>query len=247
MFSWKTICTTCTVLLLLPVVHLAYLLSRDTMEVMNSSPDTWTRELESYAAEDTRTQLPASPILVVGGRGVRLWRNLEEALAPRSVLLRGLGDAVLQDITFNYARLIGHYQPDTLVLLPSSSEFHLRDHKSAGELVAAIRKLYELDASHQITRRFYIFTPVKTIWRPQDHATIDEASQLLHAWAKTEQRVVILDSNSLLSGPDGRPSAYYFRSDGLNLNEHGYLRLAMLLYSQVEADTPTSQRIASQR
>jgi hypothetical protein len=232
MFSWKAIRTSCAVLLLLPVAHLAYLLSRDTLEVMDSSPDTWSREMASYAADDTLKPLPANPILVVGGRAVKLWHNLEELLAPRPVLLRGLGEAVVQDITFNYTQLIGHYRPDTVVLLPGSSEFHLRDFKSARQLAAAIRNLYELDASHQI-------------WRPQDHATIDEALQYLRAWAKTERRVAILDANPLLSGPDGKPSAFYFRSDGINLNEHGYLRLSVLLYNQVEADSSPPQRMAS--
>jgi hypothetical protein len=246
MFSWKAIRTMCIVLLLLPLVHLAYLMARDALEVMDSAPGAWARELESYAAEDSRSHLPDKPILVVGGRAVKLWLNLEELLAPRPVLIRGLGDAIVQDITSNYTPLIGHYQPDTLVLLPSSSEFHLRDHKSADELVAAIRELYALDSSHDITRRFYVFAPVKSIWRPQDHATIDEATQMLYAWAKTAPRVVVLDANPLLSGPDGKPSAYYFRSDGVNLNEHGYLRLSVLLYNQVEADANDSQGIASQ-
>lgn len=246
MYSWKAIRTTCTVLLLLPVVHVAYLMSRDTLEVMNGSPDAWARELASYAALDDQTLLPARPILVVGGRGVKLWQNLEELLAPRPVLLRGLGDAIVQDITANYTRLIGYYQPDTVVLLPGNSEFYLRDHKSAEELVDAIRELVELDGSYHITRRFYVFTPVKTIWRPQDHATIDEAARLLNAWSKTEPRVVILDANPLLAGPDGSPAAFCFRSDGINLNEHGFLRLSVLLYNQVEADAPTAPRIASQ-
>lgn len=246
MFSWKAIRTICIVLLLLPLVHLAYLMARDAMEVMDSGPGAWARELDSYAAADNRSHLPTKPILVVGGRGVKLWRNLEELLAPRPVLFRGLGDAIVQDITSNYTPLIGHYQPDTLVLLPSSSEFHLRDHKSADELAAAVRELYALDTSHHVTRRFYVIPPVKTIWRPQDHATIDEATRMLHAWAKNAPRVVILDANPLLSSPEGKPSAYYFRSDGVNLNEHGYLRLSVLLYNQVEADALDSQGIASQ-
>jgi len=246
MYSWNAIRTTCTVLLLLPLVHLAYLMSMDAVATMNSSPEAWERELEAYSAEDSRTLLPVKPILVVGGRGVKLWRNLEELLAPRPVLFRGLGDAVVEDITANYTRLIGYYQPDTVVLLPGNSEFHLRDHKSAEELVAAIRELVELDASYRTTRRFYVFTPVKTIWRPQDHATIDEAAQRLNAWARTQPQIVILDANLLLSGPDGRPAAYFFRSDGINLNEHGFLRLSMLLYTQVEADAMPSTGIASQ-
>lgn len=246
MHSWQAIRTTCTVLLLLPVIHLAYLMSRDTVEVLNNSPDAWARDMDGYAAQDTRTLLPARPIVVVGGRGVKLWQNLEELLAPRPVLMRGLGDAIVEDITANYTRLIGYYQPDTIVLLPANSEFYLRDNKSAEELVAAIRALVKLDGSYHITRRFYVFTPVKTILRPQDHATIDEAARRLKDWANRETRVAILDANPLLSGPDGKPAAYYYRSDGVNLNEHGYLRLSLLLYNLVKADAASMTGIASQ-
>jgi hypothetical protein len=236
MYSWNTIRIVCSVMLLLPIVHLAWLMSRDTMETLNASPDAWAREVASYAAADAGMQLPASPLVVVGGQRVKLWPDLEDQLAPRPVLMRGLGDAIVDDITFNYTRLIGFYQPDTVVLLPGNSEFHIRDNKSAEELAAAIRTLADLDSSYRTTRRFYVFTPLKTLLHPQDDPTIDQTTQLLKAWAKTEKRVVILDANPLLSGPDGMPQGMYFRGDGVNLNEHGYLRLSVLLRAQVEAD-----------
>ena len=67
----------------------------------------------------------------------------------------------------------------------------------------------------------------------------------MQAWAKTEERVVILDANPLLSGPDGMPREIYFRGDGVNLNEHGYLRLSVLLQTQVETDAPEVQANSS--
>lgn len=236
MYSWKAIRIACTVLLLLPIVHLTYLISRETMETLDTAPDAWAREVNSYAAADAHTVLPEGPIVVVGGRPVKLWHHLEDLLAPRPVLMRGLGDAVVEDITFNYTRLIGFYQPDTVVFLPGNSEFHVRDNKSAKGLLGGIRALAELDASYGITRRFYVFAPLKTLLRPQDHATIDETTELLQAWAKTDKRVAILNANPLLCGPDGIPSGIYFRGDGVNLNEHGYLRLSVLLRTQLEAD-----------
>lgn len=236
MYSWKTIRIACTLLLLVPIVHLTYLISRDTRETLDSSPDAWVREINLYAAKDAHLTLPESPIVVVGGRRVKLWHNLEDLLAPRPVLMRGLGDAIVEDITFHYTRLIGFYQPDTVVLLPGNSEFHVRDNKSAPELLRAIRNLVKLDASYGITRHFYVFAPLKTLLRPQDYPTMDEATALLEAWAASDERVVILDANPLLSGTDGMPSGMYFRGDGVNLNEHGYLRLSVLLRTQLEAD-----------
>jgi len=236
MYSWKTIRIACIILLLLPVVHLVFLVSRDTMETLDASPNTWTRELNAYASMDAKTQLPETPILVVGGHRVRLWRNLEDVLAPRPVLMRGLGDAIVEDITYNYSRLVGFYQPDTLVLLPGNSEFHIRDSKSAEALTAAITELAELDSSYGITRKFYIFTPIKTPLHRNDDPVIAKTTRLLTAWADKDLRVTILDANTLLAGPDGNPNPAFYRSDGVNLNEHGYLRLSVLLRTQMEAD-----------
>ena len=133
--------------------------------------------------------------------------------------------------------LIGFYRPDTLVLLPGNSEFHLRDNKSAQELTAAIHELVKLDASYETTRRVYIFTPLKTLLHPEDDSTIEQVTELLQSWAATDSRVVILDANPLLSGPEGRPKGNFFLADGINLNELGYLRLAVLLRQQVENDS----------
>ena len=236
MISWKIIRPVCTVLLLLPLVHLAFLMSRDTREALDNSPQAWAREISNYAELDARIALPENPIVVVGGRRVKLWPDLPGQLAPRPVLMRGIGDAIIEDITFNYTQLIGFYQPETLVLVPGNSEFHMRDNKSAPDLLGAIQDLARLDASYGITRRWYVFTPIKTLLRPQDHGTMDEATLLLEAWAKTDERIVILDANPLLSGPDGLPGGRYFRGDGVNLNEHGYLRLSVLLLAALEAD-----------
>lgn len=236
MYSWKAIRTACLVLLLLPIVHVAWLMSRDTMEALDNSPTAWAREVANFTVANDGMQLSPKSIVVVGGLRVKLWRNLQDQLAPRPVLMRGIGDAIVEDITFNYTPLIGLNQPDTVVLLPGNSEFHIRDNKSAAELANAIRQLVELDASHGLTHHFYVFTPLKTLLYPEDHGKIDETTRLLQAWAKDSGRVAVLDPNPLLADAGGMPEGIYFRGDGVNLNEHGYLRLSVLLRSRLEKD-----------
>ncbi|NQX90320.1 MAG: hypothetical protein HRT77_16885, partial [Halioglobus sp.] len=131
MISWKFLRVLCTVLLLLPPVHLAVLMTRETRETMDHSPDAWAREIEAYARADAHASLPDQPIVVVGWRRVKLWLDLPQILAPRPVIMRGLGGAIIEDIAFHYMRLIGYLHPEIVVLLPDNSEFHLRDNKNA--------------------------------------------------------------------------------------------------------------------
>ena len=236
MLSWKSIRIVCIVLLLLPIVHLAYLVSRDAMAILDPSPTVWTDELHAYANNDNVSHLPESPVVVVGGRRVKLWSDLPDMLADHPVLMRGLGDAIIEDITYHYTALIGFYRPSAVVVMPGHSEFHIRDSKSAEQLVTAIQELEALDASHGITRHFYVFTPLKTVLYPGDNTEIETASRLLMEWATQNERVTVLDGNPLLADSTGKPKAGYFLSDGVNLNDAGYLRLAMLLQVQMAAN-----------
>jgi hypothetical protein len=247
MYSWNKIRTVCAVLLIIPIVHLVLLMSREIQAALNPSPEVWADEVAAYALSDQAMKLPNDPIVVIGGRRVKLWRGLDALLSPRPVLLRGLGDATVNDLTHYHSQLIGYYHPVAVVLLPGSTEFHIRDNKSADDLVRAIRKLAELDASYGVTRRFYVFTPLKTPGYPDESARIEETTALLKRWADTEDRVTILDANALLSKRDGRPDPDYFRIDGVNLNEAGYLRLSLLLKNQLEQDAPALQPVNNAR
>ena len=237
MISWKTLRTLCLVLLLIPIVHLVYLVSRDTIATLDSSPDAWAAEIDAYARQDRASKLPQDPIVVVGGRRVKLWKGLEEVLSPLPVLMRGLGDATVDDLIHNYERLIGFYRPKAVVLLPSTSEFHIRANKDAQVLANGIKELVQLDAKHHSDSRFYVIAPLKAPLYQADDSTVEETTRLLHTWAAGQDHVVILDANDLLGQANGRPNPAYYRADGINLNEHGYLRLSVLLQSALEADS----------
>lgn len=236
MYSWKTIRTVFTVLLLIPIVHLAFLASRDVAAKLDTSPTAWEDEVNAYAEAYEGAPLPENPIVVLGGRRVKLWSGLEGLLRPRPVLMLGLGDATVDDITYYHAQLVGYFQPSAVVLFPGNSEFHIRDNKSAQELAAAIRKLVELDQSYSATRSYYIFVPIKSPLYPEDYAKIDEVARLLESWTRYQPRINILDANSLLARKDGSPDPDFFRMDGSNLNEHGYLRVSVLLQDRLRQE-----------
>lgn len=234
MYSWKAIRNVCLAMLLIPIGHFAWLAARDTLQTLHSSPTAWEDEMQAYTSADQQSALPDQPVLVVGGRRVTLWQGLPELLAPQPVLMRGLGSAIVEDIDYYYDRLIGFYRPATVVLLPGNSEFHLRDHKDAPALVAAIEDLEAKDAHLRENGRFIVFSPVKSPFYPQDYAIIDQATALLQAWASERPRVTVLDPNPLLQDLAGTPSGRYFRPGGMHLNDQGYTRLGLLLRDALE-------------
>ena len=234
MFSWTQIRIFCAILLVVPVVHFAYLLSRETLAVLDSSANAWASEIEAYAQADRANHLPKDPVVVVGGRRVKLWRDLPDMLAEKPVLMRGLGDATVEDITQNYERLIGFYRPEIVIFLPSNSEFHIRDDKSANDFIKAVQALIDTDGAHSITQQFYLISPIKTPLYSGDGEKIDEISREMASWGARHAKVTYLDVNAILQTSDGKPNPRYFRNDGVNLNDSGYARLSLLLKANIE-------------
>lgn len=243
MYSWKTVRNACILLLLLPPLHMALLLLRDTLGILDSTPERWSRELDRYEELDRRSHLPSDPLLLVGGRRATMWRDLEGMLSPMPVLNRGLARATIDDIQARYERLVGFYQPRALVVVAGISEFHLRDNKSAGEFVSAVQALAALDLNHRPGGRLYLVAPVKAPQYPEDDGRIDTIVRELTHWAAGLDRVVLLDPNPLLTDAEGGADPRYFRPDGINLNEHGYLRLSVLLRMRLEQDYPEVFRL----
>jgi hypothetical protein len=238
MCSWKMVRACCIVLLLVPVAHLVILLSQEAMASMEASPTVWQDAMDAHIRRDERASLPPKPVVVIGGRRVALWPALAATTAPKPVLARALGIATVNDLIYYHERLVAYYRPSAVVLLPGNSEFHIRDSKSAEELAAAIRALVLLDASQSTGRVFYTFLPIKTPLFPDDHATIDRTGALLRDWARGRPRLAVLDANPLLASAGGTPDPRYFRNDGVQLNEAGYLRLDLLLRQQLATDFP---------
>ncbi|MFV8819261.1 hypothetical protein [Haliea sp. E17] len=238
MIAWTHLRAICLVLLFVPIVHLVYLVSQDTLASLNASPEAWADEMAAYQRQDEGTPLPNGPVEIIGGHRVKLWEGLDNVLAPQPVLMRGLGNATVDDILYYYPRLVGYYRPQTLVFLPGDSEFHIRDAKAADELFNGIRQLAETDQKLRPEGHFYVFAPLQTPLHPEDRAKVAETTRLLSDWAADQPGVSILDANPLLSAVDGKPDPTYFRFDGVNLNEHGYLRLSMLLKTALEAQNP---------
>jgi hypothetical protein len=235
MYSWRTIRTFCVVLLCLPLLHLAYLASRDVLATLDSSPDAWLHEIQAYTDADRQATLPKNPVVVLGGRRVKLWEGLDDMLAPQPVLMRGFGDATIEDVVHHYERLAAFYSPSAVIFLPGGSEFHIRDSKSETDFMQALRELAALDAEHGKDRPLVLFAPIKTPLRPGDHEKIQNISDRMAEWAAGDARIKVIDANPLLASADGGPNAAFFRPDGSSLNDAGYLRLALPLKTLLES------------
>lgn len=236
MYNWGTLKTLSTVLLCLPLLHLAYLSWQTVTAYVDPSPEAWKADMQAIIELDQRSRLPSDPILITGGQSVRLWKDLPETIGSSPTLMRPLGDATLDDLSFYYDRLIGYYRPSVLVVMPSYSDLYLRDNKTAEEMAAALTELMALNASLGVTSRRYIIVPVKTLLHSAASDVIEAIAEAAITVSRAVPNTAVIDPNPMLATTNGEPNPDYFRVDGVYLNEEGYAVITDMLLDHLSND-----------
>lgn len=234
MYQWKTLRTLAGLLLCIPLIHLALIMSRDISAYLDPSPKVWDGEIAALIASDLDAAIPEEPIVVIGGHRVRLWKDLPVSLLPREILLRPLGDATLEDLTHHYDRLAAFYRPDILVVFPGYADLHLRDEKTPSDFKDSLRALLDLDEEYGASSWRYVIAPVQMPLHPEDHERISMIGQSIELLAAELPDLTIIDPNPMLSKADGTPNPAYYRGDGINLSPSGYARISMLLATEIK-------------
>jgi hypothetical protein len=233
MYEWKTLRMLAGLLLCIPLVHFVYLVSRDITHYLDPSPEVWDKEIAELIDSDLNAALPVDPIVVIGGQRVRLWKDLPARLQPRATLLRPLGDATIEDLTYHYDRLAGYYRPDVLVIFPGYADLHLRDEKTPQEFSDSLRELLNLDEAYGASAWRYVITPLRMPLHPEDDERIAAMTGEAQKLALELPNLVIIDPNPMLRDNNGAPNPDFYRGDGVNLNREGYAMVTLLLESEL--------------
>lgn len=177
--------------------------------------------LAARAASDSRTDID---VLFFGSSSIRLWKGLEEMMAPLSVVNRGYGGATVRDILVNYDKLMAHYSPKAFVIFC--------DNDICGNKALDLTAVGVLDHYRLLFDRLtedYPGVPVYFLsWKYSERrASLRSVQELVNDimrdYASSSGQVTFVDVNSTLLLPDGSVNGSLFESDNLHINREGYL------------------------
>jgi hypothetical protein len=114
----------------------------------------------------------------------------------------------------------------------------MRDDKSPDDFMRMLKGLSNYVIHLDGEPQFYVVTLNKWPRFPGVWGTVDTVNQLLETWADQQARVTLIDTRPLFEQGGGLPVRPMFRSDGINLNRMGYLRMSQLLRQQINRDYP---------
>lgn len=205
---------------------------RDVYHISASLPVDYTEDMEwvlRYDKNDVEelrqraaTEDKECDVLFFGSSSIRLWKSLQEDMAPLKVVNRGYGGAMLRDIHYNYETVLAEYRPKAFVFYCDNDLGGFDRDLQPTQLFDLYRLLVERLKADYPDCPIYILSikfNENRVAKREDHRLFNT---LMEDYAKWADGVTFVDVNSPLLRADGSVDNGYFEPDLLHVNRKGY-------------------------
>ena len=184
-----------------------------------SKPPFWD-DVQTIKKYDQMFKPPVNPVLFVGSSSIRKWDNLTQVFAKYNALNRGIGGAVINDITFYLNDVVFPYQPRQIVLYVGENDI-VNDKVTADTVLNRTIILYKaIRAKLPATPIAYISikpSPSRDKFREKAMASNESIKKFLAG----EQNTSFIDIFPKML-KDGKSRSELFVGDMLHMNPEGY-------------------------
>jgi lysophospholipase L1-like esterase len=199
--------------LLIAVIFLYTLTS-----IAQTQPPFWD-DVQTIKKYDKIYKAPEKPILFVGSSSIRKWDNLLLDFQGYKVLNRGIGGAVVNDITFHLNDLVFSYKPSQIVLYVGENDL---PNSSADTILARTRELFkQIRLNLPETPIVYLSIKPSPV-RSQFVAKAAETNRLIKEFLLSDKNAKFVDVYSPMLDKSGKTRPELFLEDMLHMNEKGY-------------------------
>lgn len=184
-------------------------------------PERYRKDIELFKEFDSKNAVPKDPALFVGSSTIMKWKTAD-AFPGFSVINRGFGGSVIEDVQYYYKDVIGKYHPSAVLFYCDN------DVTGGGDPDQAFDKVM------QIYRRFrstspkvpFVFLSMKhapnsAFANPAEPKAIDRFNDLAKAVAKKDAGFKYFDMDAPVLDANGKVQPDLFQ-DGEHFNDKGY-------------------------
>jgi len=192
----------------------------------SGEPQYWDAEIAEFERRDISNPPLQGAVLFVGGRDLRLWRNLSADMAPLRVINRGFGDAQIAHATYYITRIVKPYHPRAIVLMAGEADLaDVRGRRPEDVLDDLTEFLAKLRAEG-INAPVYFVSIRPSPMRSSRWFGMRRANGLVEDYAKAEKGLHYIEAGAPFLDERGNARGELFRWDGLSLSAQGYAVLA---------------------
>jgi lysophospholipase L1-like esterase len=228
-------------LLVLGLSWPAWMLYDEIQKARSDDPLVWEDAIRELESDTAGRYAPGQGVVFIGSSSIRLWRTLEDDMAPIPVIQHGFGGAKFNDVVHYADRLVSAYQPLAVVLFAGTNDIDPAASKAPEALLASYQAFVSRVRSQQPDLPvFYIgITPSPRRWSvwPIAQAT----NELIQQWSAADPNLHFIDTGAALMDSVGEPDPDNYMFDGLHLSESGYAIWRRIIRERLLDEEPRLQ------
>ena len=204
------------------VFLLFVMISVPTSAQRGTDPTVWTEAMDNFAREDRINPPPTGAILLTGSSSIARWNDqAKKALAPLTVIPRGFGGSVMNDVLYHLDAVALKYQPRAILIYEGDNDtaYGLAEEHIVGAFTQIVAKVHETLPQ----TRIYVMAVKPSTLRVDVWENAQRVNAGYKEVAKNDPLVYYIDSATPFLKADGSVMTDIFIEDGLHLNDMGNL------------------------
>lgn len=187
-----------------------------------TDPSVWNDAMNAFAREDRLDPPPMGAIVLTGSSSIALWNDrAEKALAPLTVIPRGFGGSVMNDVLYHLDTVALKYNPRAILIYEGDNDTAYGIPKE--DIVGAFKEIVAKVHKELPETRIYVMAVKPSILRVDVWAKAQQVNEGYKEVAEIDPLVYYVDSATPFLKADGFVMEDIFIQDGLHLNDMGNL------------------------
>ncbi|MAJ56408.1 MAG: hypothetical protein CBC67_09910 [Gammaproteobacteria bacterium TMED107] len=187
-----------------------------------TDPGIWDEAMRRFAEMDRRDPPEQGSIVLTGSSSIARWNDqAADALEPLTVIPRGFGGSVMNDVLFHLDQVALKYRPRAIVIYEGDNDTAYGIPKD--EILSGLKKIITRVHEALPETRIYVMAVKPSTLRVDVWNDAQQVNAAYQEVAKSDPLVFFIDSASPFLREDGKVMTNIFVEDGLHLNVTGNL------------------------
>lgn len=203
------------------ILILAAGLSQLSLAQQLPDPERYEETIQGFEEEDRSSPPPEGAILLTGSSSIARWNNqAPAALAPLTVISRGFGGSVMNDVLHYLDRVALTYKPRAILIYEGDNDTG-RDFLPIPMVIEQLEQIISKVHQELPTTRIYVMGVKPSIARWNYWSSAQQLSAAYQQIADNNPLVFYVDAAKPFLDVDGQVMTDIFIEDDLHLNDLG--------------------------
>jgi len=185
-------------------------------------PARFEEDIQKFEVQDRATPPPQNAIVLTGSSSIMFWNEEAPAdLAPLTVIPRGFGGSVMNDLLHYLDRVALTYQPRAILIYEGDNDTG-RNFIPNDAIMAQLQEMIGRIHAQLPQARIYLLSVKPSVLREESWPVALELNERYKALAQGDALVTYIDVATPFLKSDGSVMTDIFVEDNLHLNDKGY-------------------------